>query len=775
MSTNANGKREREYTSPPVDPNRGWHHYFPSPTGDFNLEVTDLPCQFAPLEWWYYNCHLTSKKNGQRFSCFASFFRQADMNSRTKEEAKAQKPFKNFYHACTWAVVDVDNEKYHADNLLDPRAPENLVKRLDPAITGRKCVHAEGALLELAKKGRLPRPDRTMKKVAVQGTKRLSLNLDNECCVDAINPAKDSQPTTAPKVAYKVKLNNPDRNVSAELLYTPQMLPVRHGSCGVVNEMFYYYIPRCTVSGSITVNGEVHEVEGSGWYDREYGGSEDDLGQNALDAWTWFSVQLSDDSEFTLFNVVDQHTHHEKEKVAVWTKRDGTRVSCTDFTLTYSNMWTSLNTYVEYPMLWKLVAPSLNLELHLGAAFPHQEFMTILVTGGGFYEGRVTAQGVRDGKAVTGVGFLERKNHTTYSDTTGLLKNVGRYVRKILAEMYPLDSTQEWVDKNVLGRHCTHTGTDPKLVCKTLFKPVRALIDRGGKSWRSLVLVSSINALAKDYFDCSRYIAIAELLHVGSLIIDDIQDESSLRRGGKSVHLEYGIPTAINAGTATYFMAPYCAKLFDLPPEKNKKIMELYFDVLRAGHAGQGLDIAGLEHLMPECVETGKVTNITNALEAIHTYKTGGAAGTLCAMACVLCDANPAQSVALEDFGRALGLAFQIVDDALNLKGFEGELKEVGEDIRDGKITYPIIKGMSRLAKFDREYIYSILQEKTSDTGKISSVIAMLNKVGAIDDCLTEARNIVEESWQRLDPTLEDCLPKVMMRTFCNHLTERTF
>jgi geranylgeranyl pyrophosphate synthase len=500
------------------------------------------------------------------------------------------------------------------------------------------------------------------------------------------------------------------------------------------------------------------------------------MGADALDAWTWFSIQLSDDSEFTLFNVVDSKSQVEKEKVAVWSKRDGTRVHATDVRITYSEMWTSLNTYVEYPMTWKLVSPSLQLELHVGCVFKHQEFMTILVTGGGFYEGKVHAQGVRAGKAVSGQGYLERKNHTTYNDTAGLLKNIGRFVRKTLADAYPLDASSEWINKNCLGRHCTNAGTDPKLVCDTLFKPVRSLIDRGGKAWRSLVLVSALNALSEDYFDGTRYIAIAELLHVGSLIIDDIQDESTIRRGGKAVHLEYGTATAINAGTGTYFMAPLIAKLGELPPLQAVQCYELYFDVLRAGHAGQGLDIHGLQHLMPAVVQTGDTKALYNALKAIHTYKTGGAAGTLCAMACVIIGIEDKElRESIESFGRALGLSFQIVDDALNLKGFEGDLKEVGEDIRDGKITYPVIKAMERLSKFDREYIYSILQENTSDTGKISSVIAMLNKVGAIDDCLKEARELVEVAWDRLDKCLEDSLPKMMMRTFCNYLTERTF
>lgn len=781
---NTSGKRQREWgenmdgRSPPLSPLMKpapppdqWRDYFPAVSGDIDLRKYDMPQDRAPLEWWYYNAHVTSKSTGGRFSVFSSFFRQADLTSIEREEYNKGKGYETFFTACTWALIDVENNGYYPDSLLDHRATDILVARLD---TGRKLNHAEGPLLELAKKGRLPRPDRAMKAEGKLGKDSFSIDLDGECVAKVITP-KTPLPAPAPQFAYHVHVRNPSRDMEADLIFQPEMQAVRHGTHGIVNEMFYYYIPRCVVSGTITVKGERHEVEGSGWYDREFGGSPDATGRDALDAWAWISIQLSDDSEFSLFNVVDRDTQHEKEKIAVWTRRDGTRVPATDVQITYKNLWTSLNTYIEYPQDWKVVVPSLGIDFHISAAFSHQEFMTILVTGGGFFEGRIHATGSRQGTAVTGTGFLERKNFTPYNDTAGLLKNVGRFVKKTLASMYPLDATPEWINKNVLGRHCTGKGVNPKQICDTLFRPVRFLTDRGGKSWRSLILVSAVNAVSRDYIDCSRYIAISELLHVGSLIIDDIQDESTVRRGGKTVHLEYGVPTAINAGTGCYFMAPLLGGVDDLPMEKAYKVYQLYFDVLRAGHAGQGLDIAGLVHLVPHAVETGEARELYDALQAIHVYKTGGAAGSICAVACILADATLEQADAVENFGTQIGLAFQIVDDALNLKGFEGDLKEVGEDIRDGKITYPVIKGLSRLPKIDREYIWAILQEKTEDQGKIMSVIAKLNSVGAIDDCLVEARNLVEEAWERLDPLLEDSLPKIMMRTFCSYLTERTF
>lgn len=783
-------KREREWGEKLRSPTAGpaatpdmsqWKDIFPAPTGDIDIWKWDQPQGRCALEWWYHNAHLTSKKNGQRFSLFSSFFAQADLTTLTDEEYAAGKNYE-YFHACTWALSDVDSKVYHADCLLDHRTTDRLVAKLDPKITGVKTKAVETALLEMVKKGRVPLPDRQMKnKAKVSGSaekKTLEVNLDNECIVRARKPTAAEAASAgvgAPDIVYELELNNTVKNISAKLKFVPQRQIVRHGSHGVVNEMFYYYIPRMAVSGSLNIRGDVHEVEGSGWYDREFGGSRDATGADALDAWSWFSCQLSDDSELSLFVIVDQNKQTEKEKIAVYTNKAGERIAVSDVNVTYSNMWTSLTTYMEYPQQWKISCPKLELDLYVNCAYEPQEFVTLIVTGGGFYEGRVNINGSHKGRAISGTGFIERKNHVAYRDTAGLLAHIGRYVKKTLTAMYPLTATQEWINENVLGRHATKEGSDATRVCDVVFKPVRHLIDRGGKSWRSLILVSSVNALSADYFDCRNYIAISELLHVGSLIIDDIQDESTVRRGGKTVHLEYGTATAINSGTMCYFMAPLLAGVRTLSPPKQLGVYDLYFDALRAGHAGQGLDIAGLDSYMPYVIESGDVTKVIAALQAIHIYKTGGAAGTLCRIACVICDATDEQAWALENFGTQIGLAFQIVDDALNLRGFEGDLKEVGEDIKDGKVTYPVIKAMSRLERCDREYIWTILQEHTSDQGKIHSVIAKLNSVAAIDDCLVEARNLCEDAWVHVDKCLPDTLSKLMMRTFCTYLTERTF
>jgi geranylgeranyl pyrophosphate synthase len=91
------------------------------------------------------------------------------------------------------------------------------------------------------------------------------------------------------------------------------------------------------------------------------------------------------------------------------------------------------------------------------------------------------------------------------------------------------------------------------------------------------------------------FLVIPELIHTASLIIDDIEDESEARRGGPCVHKMLGIPTSINAGCAIYFWGESIIRDNELLTDRNRReIYPLYFEMMRVGHAGQALDIAGM-------------------------------------------------------------------------------------------------------------------------------------------------------------------------------------
>lgn len=737
-----------------------WLPGFPAPGRIPEPSHCDLPCPAVPIQRWYGNAclHVVGRPQ-ETFGFFASFFRQCQDGHPSADSL--------FFDACTWAVMDNYNEAYYPDALLDHRALGVLQKRLDSPHTGRPTEHLASAILELVKKGRLPRPDRLSKGPATYTfSPTFKIELGDESVLEALDDGGRRN--------YHFIHNNRNRNVSIDVNFrTETKDPVLQGINGVIGDMFYYYYPRMTVTGTLTIDGVVREVEGSGWYDREFGGPTDATGRDALDCWTWFSLRLSNGCELSVYCVVDRRDGSPKEAGAVYTTQGRNRVHCADVKITSVDLWTSLVSFAEYPVGHRIVIPSIGFQCEVRTTFKAQEFVSVIAPAGGFLEGYVVGNGSICGASVSVTGFLEHKNlQDEYHSTHDLLKRVGMFVSTTLSKLYPKNASHEWVRENILGRHAVST-TPTHIVSAVLMNPVRYLLDRGGKSWRTLILVSCCNAISKDYFDCSEFIAMAELLHVGSLIMDDIEDNSVTRRGAKCVHLEYGLATAVNAGTACYFMAPRLAGIHNLPPKKGNQIFSLYFDLLCSGHAGQGMDIYGLDYLMPDVVQSGKTEKLFAALDAIHVYKTGGVAGTICRMACILCDATEDASQALEQFGLRLGLTFQIVDDVLDLKGFEGGQKDAAEDVREGKVTYPIAMAMKHLATDDREVLWNTLRSKPTDDAQVQVVIDLVTKSGAMKLCLAKARENVNASWAVLDPFLEDSLSKNMMRAFCTYLTDR--
>ena len=187
---------------------------------------------------------------------------------------------------------------------------------------------------------------------------------------------------------------------------------------------------------------------------------------------------------------------------------------------------------------------------------------------------------------------------------------------------------------------------------------------------------------------------------VGSLIVDDIQDKSETRRGGPCAHLIYGEPLCINAGTAAYFQCEQLLSVPGLSEADQVKCYKLYFAALRGGHAGQALDIYGNDYIMDEVVETGNASVLEQRICAIHRLKTAVPAGTLARMGSLVGGGTPSQIEAVGRFMEAVGVAFQIMDDVLNLRGIYSNkadknagalLKTLGEDIVDGKVTMPVL------------------------------------------------------------------------------------
>ena len=128
----------------------------------------------------------------------------------------------------------------------------------------------------------------------------------------------------------------------------------------------------------------------------------------------------------------------------------------------------------------------------------------------------------------------------------------------------------------------------------------------------------------------------------------------------------------------------------------------------------------------------------------------------------------------MSEFGTDLGIAFQIMDDVLNIRGFKGDLKTRGEDVRNGTITLPVAKAMSRLDADLRRWLATTLAAESSEDD-VARAVGLLESCGAVDDCAEQARSLVETAWRSHEHRLVDSFPKLMLRAFGWYVLERHY
>jgi geranylgeranyl pyrophosphate synthase len=474
--------------------------------------------------------------------------------------------------------------------------------------------------------------------------------------------------------------------------------------------------------------------------------------------------------------MVDTKTGEGLGRMAVAVDPSGERTAFETLQLEPRGSWRSTRTFNDYPTAWTLVVPEAGIELALEACFEDQELITVL-SKPAFWEGRCEVRGSAFGKPVRGLAYVERSGFSTVETLDQFFKAVGQEVRKSVQSLIPMEPTYEQVRDLVASKERDHymDGVSIDQLKRTMLAPVRTVTDRGGKGWRSYASLACCDVVGGDSRDFVQWLAMPELMHTGSLIVDDVQDRSVVRRGGPACHLVYGEPLAINAGTACYFMGQKLLYSSRVSDRDKLRLYDLYFEALRAGHAGQALDIDGMDWMMPEVVESGEGKALEQRILAVHRLKTAAPAGALSRMGAVAGGATDAQVEGLGRFFEAVGLAFQIVDDVLNLRGFKGDLKSLGEDIAHGKITMPVAKSMSMLDREGRHFVWKHLELKSDSPEVVRSVIDRLEACGAIDACAEQARDLVEQAWRELDPLVEDSVVKLMLRAFGWYVLERHY
>lgn len=309
---------------------------------------------------------------------------------------------------------------------------------------------------------------------------------------------------------------------------------------------------------------------------------------------------------------------------------------------------------------------------------------------------------------------------------------------------------------------------DLDTMTKAVNEPIWELVSRGGKRWRPVLLLLSYEAFGGNPKDVMDFVVIPEIVHNGTLLCDDVEDDSELRRGKPCIHKIYGVDVAINAGNAMYYLP-----LLALKKNKHKfsaeviaKAYEIYSQEMINISYGQGMDIWW---------HKGKKFNVSEQeYLQMCAYKTGTLARMAAKLGALLANASDEEVEAIGKCAEGIGVAFQIQDDILNLIGEKfGESKGVGEDIHEGKRTLMVIHTLEKADKKDAERLREILLMHTNDRKIIREAIDIVKKYGAIEYAKTKAAEIVTTAWKELDPLLKPSKAKDSLKAFADYLIER--
>jgi len=350
-------------------------------------------------------------------------------------------------------------------------------------------------------------------------------------------------------------------------------------------------------------------------------------------AWNWVSAQLEDGTDVSVYDLVHSQTKASQGRWAIVVDADGTSRSFRDFTLTpQAGRGAACAPSRSTP----LVRPG---DPRRGPVALGGRGVRRPGAGDGDQQARLLGgplpgEGHPHGPGGAGPGLRGAQRLLHRETLDGFFKSVGEAVRESVQEVYPLELSRSHAEKLVAapGRESVLDGVDLKQLARTLIAPVREITDRGGKAWRSYAALACCDVVLGDSRKFAEWLAFPEFMHVGSLIVDDVQDKSDVRRGGPTVHLTWGEGLAINAGTAAYFMGERMLRRSLVPDAVKLELYDLYFEALREGHAGQAIDLDGLEAFVPAALDGGDIVALEQRVLAIHRLKTAAPASALARM-----------------------------------------------------------------------------------------------------------------------------------------------
>jgi octaprenyl-diphosphate synthase len=254
------------------------------------------------------------------------------------------------------------------------------------------------------------------------------------------------------------------------------------------------------------------------------------------------------------------------------------------------------------------------------------------------------------------------------------------------------------------------------------------IIAAGGKRLRPALLLLCAGALGFTRSERFTLAAVVEFIHTATLLHDDVVDASEMRRGNATANARFGNPASVLVGDFLY------SRAFQMMVEAhNMRIMEVLAEATNVIAEGEVLQLMNMHN--PHLDEAGYLQVIRS--KTAKLFEASARVGA------ILAGASPEIEDACARYGQALGTAFQVIDDVLDYAGDASVLgKNLGDDLREGKTTLPLIIAMQRASTEDKRFIQQAIEQ--GDLLALDRLGRIIQATGALDAAreaaLSEAR-----------------------------------
>lgn len=286
----------------------------------------------------------------------------------------------------------------------------------------------------------------------------------------------------------------------------------------------------------------------------------------------------------------------------------------------------------------------------------------------------------------------------------------------------------------------------------------RHIISSGGKRLRPVLLLLTCHALGCNSPHRFNLAAVVEFIHTATLLHDDVVDESTLRRGQPTANERFGNPASVLVGDFLY------SRAFQMMVDTGSmRVMEILADATNVIAEGEVLQLMNIRDVSLD----------EAAYLRVIRSKTAKLFEASCRLAAVLADSPPVIESACAEYGQSLGTAFQVIDDVLDYDGEAAEMgKNLGDDLREGKVTLPLILAMRQAPAGDAQLVRNAIE--SGDTAELATIAGIVARCGALEQTREAAARQAQRAIDALRPLPRNAYTESLLELSAQLLQRRS-